>query len=88
MVELRIKEILSNKGMTAKYLAQLMGKSPQYVSNIINGKGTSLNTLQEVADKLQVPVSALFADYVQPDNEATLICPRCGQDLSIEVKKK
>lgn len=86
MVELRIKDILKEKGMTAKSLADNMKKSPQYINDIINGgKGASLNTLKEIAKALGVPISSLFADYEQ---QATIICPKCGNKMIIEVKSK
>ena len=36
-ITLRIKDILHEKGITAKSLAESMGKAPQYLNNIING---------------------------------------------------
>ena len=54
MVELRIKEILKERKMTSKSLAEGMGKAPQYVSNVINGgKGVSINSLEEIAKYLE-----------------------------------
>lgn len=64
MIELRIKDILKEKGLTSKALAERLGKAPQYVNNVINGgKGVSLNTLNDIANELEVPVASLFADY-------------------------
>lgn len=64
MIELRIKDILKEKGLTSKALAERLGKAPQYVNNIINGgKGVSLNTLNDIATELNVPISSLFADF-------------------------
>lgn len=64
MVELRIKDILKEKGLTSKALAEKLGKAPQYINNVINGgKGVSLNTLNDIAEELKVPFSSLFADY-------------------------
>ena len=64
MAELRIKEILKERNMTGKSLAESMGKAPQYISNVINGgKGVSINSLEEIAKHLEVPISSLFADY-------------------------
>lgn len=87
MAELRIKEILKEKGMTAKSLADSIGKAPQYLNNIINGgKGASLNTLQEIADALHVPMASLFADY--KSSEGTVVtCPKCGAKLNITIEK-
>ena len=71
MVELRIKDILKEQGLTSKALAEKLGKAPQYVNNIINGgKGVSLNTLNDIANELQVSVASLFADYNSPSEVA------------------
>ena len=60
--KLRIKDILSDKNMTSKELAEKMGKAPQYVSNIINGgKGASISTLIEVAKALNIEFRDLIA---------------------------
>ena len=86
MVELRIKEILKERDMTVKSLADSMGKTPQYVGNVINGgKGASLNKLQEIADALEVPVSSLFADYKRTSQ--TIICPKCGTKMTFTIEE-
>lgn len=97
MIELRIKQILKEKGITAKSLADSIvdekkGKTmyPQYLNNIINGgKGASLNTLQKIAEALNVPMSSLFADYVQQESTPhTFICPKCGAKLNITINEE
>ena len=88
MVELRIKEILKKRNMTAKSLAESMGKTPQYINSIINGgKGASLKTLEEVAKHLDVPISSLFADYnSDKSNASPNRCPYCGKELKIRIE--
>lgn len=72
MVELRIKDILKEKGLTSKALSEKLGKAPQYINNIINGgKGVSLNTLNDIAEELKVPFSSLFADYASLEDVAS-----------------
>ena len=89
MVELRIKEILKERNMTGKSLAENMGKAPQYVSNIINGgKGVSINILEEIAKHLNVPISSLFADYTSNNGACSQFkCPHCGKDIRISIEK-
>lgn len=85
-VKLRIKSILKEKGMTAKSLADKMGKTPQYLNTVINGdKGASLNSLQKIAEALNVPVATLLADYEQAINP-TIICPKCGARIVLDSK--
>ena len=85
MAELRIKEILKERNMTGKSLAESMGKAPQYISNVINGgKGVSINSLEEIAKHLDVPISSLFADY--KSSSGSLVCPHCGKELKITLE--
>ena len=87
MAELRIKEILKERNMTAKSLAESMGKKPQYINSIINGgKGASINTLEEVAKHLDVPISSLFADYTINSGSGNYTCPYCGKELHIKIE--
>ena len=85
MAELRIKEILKERNMTSKSLAESMRKRPQYISNVINGgKGISINSLEEIAKHLNVPISSLFADY--KSSSGSLVCPHCGKELKISLE--
>ena len=85
MAELRIKEILKERNMTGKSLAESMGKAPQYISNVINGgKGVSINSLEDIAKHLDVPISSLFADY--KSSGGSLVCPHCGKELKITLE--
>lgn len=60
--KLRIKEILKEKGISQIELAEKMGKSKQYISNILtSGKGMSIATLVEIAKILDVEFRDLFA---------------------------
>lgn len=87
-IDLRIKDILHEKGITAKSLAESMGKAPQYLNSIINGgKGASLNTLQEIAKVLDVPMAALFADYKPEIVDHPIVCPKCGTKLIVKVEQ-
>ena len=82
MIDLRIKDILKEKGITQIELATKIGKKPQYINSIVNGgTGASLNTLKEIAEALDVPLSSLFADY----KTSSLSCPHCGKDLHINI---
>lgn len=80
----RIKEILNQKGMTSKELAEKMGVTPQYVSGIIRETGSaSVEVLANIARILNVPVSSLFEDYVSDDSN-TITCPKCGAKFELK----
>lgn len=60
-MELKIKEVLKSKGLTALSLAEMVGITQPNISNIINGKtNPSLETLEKIATALDVPISNLF----------------------------
>lgn len=85
----RIKEILEEKGISAKSLAERMGVTPQYISGIIREKGSaSVGVLSNIAKELGVPLSSLFDDYKKtPSNSSiNLTCPHCGQKIELEAK--
>ena len=79
----RIREILAQKGMTAKQLADQMGVTPQYISGIIRETGSaSVEVLSNIAKELGVPVSSLFEDYTTGEN--TITCPKCGAKFELK----
>lgn len=86
----RIKEILDEKGISAKNLAERMGVTPQYISGIIREKGSaSIGVLYRIAKELNVPLSSLFDDYKSgpTSNSVNVICPHCGKEVNVELTK-
>ena len=90
MEDFRIREILDQKGMKAKDLADKLGTSQQYVSRILRGEtSVSITRLKEIADILGVSLLELFSDYkssvaVEP---GTLVCPHCGNKIRLTAEK-
>ncbi len=93
-MENRIKEILSDKGMTAKELASMVGVSSVSLYNIINGKQeASANTLNVIAQKLSVPFWQLFVSpkEIVSEGELTALIQHKGdfyKATTIEELKK
>jgi transcriptional regulator with XRE-family HTH domain len=79
---MRIKEVLKEKGMTAKELAIRIGVTPPSISVAINGNMT-IEMLNRIAAALNVPVVDLFE---QPASD-TIICPKCGTKLEFKAKE-
>ena len=78
---LRVKDILKEKGMTQKELAEKMGVAEISLSRSISATGNpSLDTLKKIADALNVDISELFGGKV-------LTCPRCGAVLELKEKE-
>lgn len=62
-MELRIKEILSQKGITLKEFANTSGISQSNLSNYINGNiSPTLDTLKKIASHLEVDLVELFKE--------------------------
>lgn len=78
---MRVKEILREKGVTAKDLAKCLGLSEGALSQSLNGNPT-LERLTQIATALGVPVSELF----EVPKEGVITCPHCGKPITIEAK--
>lgn len=75
-MQVRIKEIMVEKGMSSVSLADIIGVSKVTVSNLINNKTMpSVETLEKIATALNVPMWQLFASpkEVTGDNELTAL---------------
>lgn len=80
-MELRIKEIMKNRGVKGMDLAQSVGISNVSLSNILTGKfNPSIDTLERIAEALNVELYELFAP-----SKNLIRCPRCG--CLIEAKE-
>lgn len=78
-MELRIKEIIKEKGYTIKSLSEKMNINRVNLSNMINGNPT-VETLEKIADALNVPITELFSKGV------SVTCPHCGGIVPIKVE--
>ena len=84
MIQLRIKELCKEKGITLNQLAEKIGISQPSISGIATGKQKpAFDTLEKMADALEVTPAELFAP--QPTN--TITCPKCGTVLEVKEKE-
>ena len=60
-MNLRVKDIIREKGMTVQELADQMGINRVTLSNSINGNPT-LETLEKIATALNVSITELFSN--------------------------
>lgn len=79
IMDFRIKEILKERGILFKELAEKLGITDIALRASLSGNPT-IGTLQKVADALGVPVTELFA----PTPTDTIRCPHCGGAIKIE----
>jgi len=83
-MEFRIKEILKERGITALTLAKDIEMTQANLSNIMTGKTKpSLDTLEKIADALNVPITDLF----ERPKQNIITCPKCGTALEIREKE-
>ena len=78
-MELRLKEILKEKGVLHKELAERLGVTDIALRASLKGNPT-IGTLERVADALGVSVAELF----EPQHSNAVRCPHCGGVLHIE----
>ena len=84
MIQLRIKELCKEKGITLNQLAEKIGISQPSISGIATGKQKpAFHTLEKMADALEVTPAELFAP--QPTN--TITCPKCGTVLEVKERE-
>lgn len=88
-MQVRIKDIMIEKGVTSVSLADMIGVSKVTVSNLINNKTMpSVETLDKIATALDVPMWQLFASKEEVQGESvdpnTITCPKCGTKFKME----
>ena len=77
-MDLRIKEVIKEKGMTITELADKMGINRVNLSNMVNGNPT-VETLTKIASALNVPVTELF----DAPKEGVIHCPKCSTEIKL-----
>lgn len=80
---LRIKELLKEKEMMHKELAEKLGVTDIALRASLKGNPT-ISTLEKVADALGVSVPELFA---APRN-GVITCPHCGKSITIKTESE
>lgn len=80
MAQLRIKEILKEKGISQKELADRIGFTYAGISKALNGN-PSLATLEKIASALGVEISALFVV-----KKVFITCPYCKKAIPVQTE--
>lgn len=91
-MELRLKEILAQRGITLKDFAQTSGISQSNLSNYLNGNiSPTLDTLKKIASFLKIDVVELFKEkdnielYVKHEG---ILYPINKEDILNVIEKK
>lgn len=82
MLELRLKALCKERGLTLTELATKIGVSQPTISGFATGKiKPSFDSLEKLCDALNVSPAELFE---QPPR-ALVVCPNCGKSLAVEI---
>lgn len=91
-MDLRLKEILAQRGITLKEFAQISGISQSNLSNYLNGNiSPTLDTLKKMASFLNIDVVELFKEkdnvelYAKHDG---ILYPISREDILNIIEKK
>ena len=85
MAQYCIKELLKERNMTQKELAQQIGISTVSLNRYMTGN-PSVSSLEKVAEALNVEISELFVHRKTVETVPAFKCPHCGNKLYIEIK--
>lgn len=78
---MRLKEVLTELGISGSELARRLGVTPAYINLACSGKvNLSIRKCEEVARALNIPTAMLFEGYVGGD---MMYCPYCGAPIKI-----
>lgn len=83
-MSIRLKEVLSERGITQKELAERLGISVVGMSKIATGNPT-VETLEKIAKALDIEMWELFK---APEDKCSgaVTCPHCGHILKFSVE--
>lgn len=93
-VNLRIKEICKEKGITLETLAKKLGILRTSLAQAMSRDSFSTKKLGEIADALDVPVWQLFVSADEVVSSHTVnshdgcVCPKCGARLRLSVEEE
>ena len=85
---LRIREIIKEKGLSSKEVADKLDMLLSALNQHITGN-PSVKVLSKIANALEVPLWQLFAsqEEVNKENGNYIICPHCRKRIKIEKEE-
>lgn len=86
-MELRLKEVIAEKGVTITEIAEKSGIEKGNVSTYVNGRRQpTIETLEKLADAIGVPITEFF-EKKQKKGDNEFKCPNCGTRLEVKEKE-
>lgn len=97
-MQIRLKEILAQRGLSQLELAEMVGVTPAAVSNALSRGNITLAVLDSYAQVLNIPTWELLVsggEFEEPEQKAGLArnamivtCPDCKQKLELTLSVK
>lgn len=81
-MDIRLKELCKQKGITQKELANTLGVTEITLTRVNSGN-CSLTLLERIATALNVPIQELFNPPTE--NKITLTCPHCKGVVNVSL---
>ena len=84
----KIKKVFRERGLTQKAVANQMNIKPQNLSRALKQDGVADDMLSRIVaavntlSRYQAPVT----EQDMKSNEYKVICPRCGEEITIKVE--
>ena len=76
----KVKTLRKNLGITQEQLAERVGRGKSYICNIERGtRTTKIENLPALADALEVPISELMGEDIDPSNPFLEFLPYLAQ---------
>ena len=91
-VKQNIMQILREKRVSQKELAERLGVSANSISMTLSNNSPRLSTLERIAECLDVPLVSLLGGgdvavvETREESKQGLYCPHCGKPLTLFVK--
>ena len=88
-MNLRIKEVIKEEGLSVQEVADRMGISRVGLSQHLNGN-PSVEVIDRIAQAMNVPVWRFFAskEEIVEQDKNTITCPKCGARFVLEEKEE
>jgi len=82
-MNLRVKDLCKQQGITLSDLADRMNMKRESLSRAINGNPT-LESLEKIAFALGVEIVDLFDQGI---DKTVVVCPNCGKQITLCIKE-
>lgn len=85
-MSLRIDEVLEQKKVSVAELARMTGVERSTMYTTIKRGNPTFETLEKIAQALEVPITDLFEPPATVPAGANVVCPNCGAALEVQIK--